>query len=67
MREALFLLCLLTLTARHRESSRQTGPDLMVGGINYGASQMCCWSGANTGDAQGPQEGAAHTKALRGC
>lgn len=32
---------------------RQTGPDLMVGGINYGASQM--WSGANTGDLRKAQ------------
>jgi hypothetical protein len=48
--------------ARHRESSRQTGPDLlMVAGNNYAASQMWCWSGASSRDAQGPQERARHS------
>lgn len=55
-------MCVLTLTARHRESSRWTGPDLLMeDGNNCGASQMCRWLGTSSRDAQGSQEGARHS------
>lgn len=55
-------MCVLTLTSRHRESSRWTGPDLLMeDGNRCGASQMCCWSGTSFRAAQGPQEGVRHS------